>query len=330
MDDDRIVIPFLTYEKQLEKLKNEKNMSINPKFNERFISLLSTYSYYEIVNRYKNLFNVNEFDIFPNYTELSIFFFTHYLQTEFHNMILKYIMHIERSFRTKLSYTIAKTHGTKESDLLNKSNYINRRVGGDHTTRPTKKQILDKIEKEINYMKKKDGTSCNYFNKKKTHIPPWISLSELKFSSTINLFGILKEKNRNEILNDFSSDLSAIKFINTLSTLREYRNRIAHYRKINIVDIQSFIPDELFSKYSINTENLYGKNDMMSIIIAIYDLLITKEFKTRFIEDIVFTLNKLNQDNMDFKIKQYNNKSFLELLELPNNALKTIHRIKNL
>ncbi len=330
MDDSRIVIPFLTYEEQLEKLKNEKNMYIQPEFNDRFISLLSTYSYYEIVNRYKNLFNVNESDIFPSYTELAVFFFTHYLQTEFHSMILKYIMHIERSFRTKLSYTIAKSYGTKEYDLLNKSNYIGRRVGGDGTTRPTKKQILDKIKKEIDYMKKRDGTSCNYFDKKNTHIPPWISLSEIKFSSTINLFGILKEKQRNEILNDFSSNLSATQFINTLSTLREYRNRIAHYRKINRDDIQSFVPDELFSKYSINTENLYSKNDMMSVIIAIYEHLITTEFRTGFIEDIIFTFNRLNKGNIDLKIELYNNKSFLNLLELPNNTLKTIHRIRNL
>lgn len=93
---------FFNYEQQLNKLKNEKQLTIsNPAYAKEVLEKLG---YYSLIGGYKNLFKhaaSGKYIYGVTFEEIvSLYYFDEELRTLF----LKYILHVERHMKSMMSY----------------------------------------------------------------------------------------------------------------------------------------------------------------------------------------------------------------------------------
>lgn len=112
---------FFNYEQQLNKLKNEKQLTIsNPAYAEEVLEKLG---YYSLIGGYKNLFKhaaSGKYIYGVTFEEIvSLYYFDEELRTLF----LKYILHVERHMKSMMSYYFCEKYGDNQNAYLNKNNY---------------------------------------------------------------------------------------------------------------------------------------------------------------------------------------------------------------
>lgn len=236
--------PFLTYEQQIAKIR-EKHIVINDiDFTKQ---ILSNCSYYNLINRYQEIFrDSNNPELFKSGTTFEEIYTTNTIDMVLANTLLKYILHIEKSLKSKLSYVVADKYGewtlpNEEKTLyygfLNRSNYSNPRQSRDN--------VLKSIYYIIEYAKADDHTkrgmrkvyvsnSLNYYVANHNHIPPWILATSLSYGTTLLWYSLLKGPDKDRIANSFIKDFSLSKaekkeyIAVSLKILKDFRNTIAH------------------------------------------------------------------------------------------------------
>ena len=94
--------PFKTYDQQIEILRS-RNIIINDiDFAKK---ALCNCSYYALINGYKNTFlSVKGSDKFIEGTKFEHLYTLYFLDTSLNQILFKYILHIERSLKSKISY----------------------------------------------------------------------------------------------------------------------------------------------------------------------------------------------------------------------------------
>ena len=101
--------PFKTYEEQIKILESRKIKISNPDFTKQ---VLSSLSYYTIINGYKNTFlSVPGSDDFVEGTTFDGLYTLHIIDSNLNSIILKYILFVERYLKTRLSYLVSQNYG---------------------------------------------------------------------------------------------------------------------------------------------------------------------------------------------------------------------------
>ena len=141
--------PFQTYDQLLINLES-KNIIIDNR--ELALRTLSNQSYYGIVNGYKNMFPTDtsgdKFTIPVKFTDL---YAVQLIDANLSSVILKYILYIEKSLKSKISYIVAQNYGvfTDETDLnnLDIDDYLNE----THYSRSTgrRKAVTRRLKEDI-------------------------------------------------------------------------------------------------------------------------------------------------------------------------------------
>lgn len=237
--------PFLTYKQLIEKIKSKGIIVDNEDF---ALQVLSNCSYYNIINRYQDYINNSQSitleKIYTLYT----------LDTALSSIVLKYILHIERSLKSKLSYVISDNYGewTESTDgthttlrgYLDRNNYSNSHNNRNSTIKSIYKTILDaKSTTNCNY--KYISSSLNHYAEHHNHIPPWVLTTSLSFGVTKQWYSILVSEDKNAITNAFiktpslNDEQKKEYLMTSLDLLREFRNAVAHGGKTS--DIQTRI-----------------------------------------------------------------------------------------
>ncbi len=222
--------PFKTYEEQIELLRT-RNLNISdPEF---AIHALDTISYYDLINRYQRYFMPNG-DSFIDGTTIEQLYSLSMFDRSIQAFILKYSMFIENIFKTKLAYTLSKDFGVDISVYLAKSKYK------ESYQNPNNVLTFDAVQLE--YLKTIDDPKIAsnptlYYREHHNHIPPWILLKNLTFSNSINLFKLLKNAQRDDVVNALLpnepdriillSDKTNF-IICALESIRVFRNAAAH------------------------------------------------------------------------------------------------------
>lgn len=109
--------PFKTYDELISIMK-ERHIDIPDK--EFAIQVLQNYSYYGIINGYKNTFlQVPNSDSFIPGTSFNELYTLHLIDTALNNTIFKYILFLEKALKSRLSYLVAEKYGvyTDPSDF---------------------------------------------------------------------------------------------------------------------------------------------------------------------------------------------------------------------
>lgn len=265
--------PFKTIDQQIALLR-QRGLIINNENNAK--EYLSTYSYYDLINGYKNLFMPNDF--FIKNLQIEYLFTFAFIDKSVQALLMKYSLMLEVKFKTNLAYVLAKNIGVHEADYLHQRFY---------KTKVNKNLLFSKVKTEINKQldlsKAKQPTK--HYLKHHNHVPPWILFKNLSLGTSINLFQCLASKNKQEVANlllpDNSISLSdKIELLITiLEGVRVFRNCAAH--NLNFIECKTpyNIPGEILYKLlpkgvlkkengSISTEDKASLRGLFGIIIS--------------------------------------------------------------
>lgn len=312
--------PFLSYEDQLERLKNiYKLKSINK---ETDLILLNTISYYDLVNGYKECFmKENKFN--EDVALIDIFIFS-VIDKKFQNILFLYSVYVENIFKTKMAHLIGKNRGVEVSEYLDKSTY--------HCSNPNREKKLEITLKDIYFVHNNSiDNPTKYYRDNHNHIPPWVLFKNVKFTTVIDLFSFLKKEEKLSIISEYSyfatdkiSDDKKIElFKNMITVVRKFRNKIAHNYKIlgttlektslNLRDISYISPYKFLSNIDIKKRR--GEKDLYAMIISLIFLLEPLFLKLLFTGDLGY-----------FNIDDH--EKYFKVCNFPNNFkenMKNIH-----
>jgi abortive infection bacteriophage resistance protein len=112
---------FLTYEQQLDKLKNGKGLTIvNPEY---AVRTLQKISYYSLIGGYKSLFKAPASGKYLYGVTFEEIVHLYYFDEQLRTIFLKYILHIEKQMKSLISYYFCDKYGENQQEYLNISNF---------------------------------------------------------------------------------------------------------------------------------------------------------------------------------------------------------------
>lgn len=255
----------------------QRGLRFNDEENAR--KILKEVPYYSLINGYKSLFLISKSDDrFSELASFELFYYAYILDINLNNIILKYLLIVEKSFKAKIAYTVAKQFGELNQNYLIVENYSNRYK--------KREDVVNKLKDAIN--KCRLYTPTFHYKQKKGYVPPWILTNDIMFGLARQWYSILPSAQKEEIANEIiNSDLTTLplqekqKFLSdTTKILNDFRNDVAHgTRTFNFACRDREIAYNFYkeahnavSRREYNTSGL-GKNDLFSVLFSITLLL---------------------------------------------------------
>ena len=236
--------PFKSFDEQIQHLIHEHNLIIHD--SNRAKKILSSISYYDLINGYKDCFMIS--DKFQGETIEDLYLFLIF-DRNIQNVLFKYSIFAENRFKTLLAYALAEKYGVSMDEYFDISHFADT---------VTAQKIINAVKTMLQSPYLED--TIKHYNDNKNHIPPWIITKAITFNDAIDLYSALKKSAKDSICDLlFEStipDNYKITFSkNALVLIRKFRNKIAHNLK--------FITYKCPQKHSIILKNLspmYGGN----------------------------------------------------------------------
>lgn len=298
--------PFKTYDEQIVHLRDDYGLIIDDENLAKY--LLSTFSYYDIINGYQECMMHN--GRFRNGITIMYLYLFHVFDKEFQNILFKKILLIENSFKTKLAYVISEHYGVSIYDYLDKSNY---KPG--YKNKISFKQLKSSILHDIGKVDKQNNLvacnvqPCKHYFDKHHHIPAWILMKNVSFDNAIALYLLLKPTAKEEVTNSLIPDNISlgdkISFLtSSLTLIRKFRNTIAHNLKfVTYSQQRSKLPYKttiaLIDEESA-TEGVNSFDDIYGCILAIFILLSDPKEQISLLKDLqkLLTSNPLDVEGL--------------------------------
>lgn len=300
--------PFLSYQQQLDKLINDKNLIINDY--EYAIMKLKSNSYFSLISGYKHLFKnhttkkYNKNTTFENIVDLYEF------DEELRTVFLKYLLKFERHLKSLISYNFSQKFGENQTAYLTNCNY----------------NYILKHQKQINefidILKDKINSKTNYIYIKHhienhNNVPLWVLINALTFGNISKMYSFSNQSLQKQISCEFNG-IKEDDLVSILSVITKFRNVCAHNERLfNYRTIQNSIPNLTIHK-ELNIPMLkfgykYGKNDLFSVVISLKYLLSKNVFNNFIIE------LKANINNYFAKSDNLLSKQILNEMGFPDN-----------
>ena len=282
-----------------EQIELLRNRNLNISDPEFATHALDTISYYDLINRYQRHFMPNG-ECFIEGTTIEQLYSLSMFDRSIQAFILKYSMFIENIFKT-FDAVQAECIKTKDNDKI--------------ANNPTL-----------------------YYRENHNHIPPWILLKNLSFSNSINLFKLLKNAQRDDVVNALLPDEpnrtipindKTNFIICTLEAIRAFRNAAAHNLDFTALrtDETRKIPPSILSKYLpggvlIKKENKRITKDEKIYLKGVYGVMLSMMvllkidyLKKQFIVDFLSVFNGI--DEGDLEIKPFLFQCYANIADMP-------------
>lgn len=243
--------PFKTLDEQLDVLER-RGLTFHDRTHAK--KLLMTYSYYDLINGYKDIFMPK--DIFkPGTRFLDLVFFA-YIDKSIQSLIIKYSLIAETKFKNHIAYVLSKNLGVHPDDYLNPK-YFKQRVNKTVFF----SSILEELKKQLDG-KRDSRYPTKYYVNQHNHVPPWILFKNISLGTAINLFKSTNSHNKAEIANMLLPQTTVntkkkIEFISiAMNQIRLFRNCTAH--NLNFVKCRTTqnIPSESLYKLLSEKEDV--------------------------------------------------------------------------
>ena len=259
-----------------------KGVSVNNK--EDALYKIKTYSYYSIINTYKDVFkNINnEYKKNVSFDEIyALFEFDKNLRSIF----LKYSLEIEMILKSLLAETISSRYGIK--DYLIKENF------DDMVNKATITESINVIEEEINKQNGKHEAVTHYIDEY-GFVPPFVLTKILTLGELSRLYAMLKQSDRQSISKNFKLSDRVLKQIIVNMTM--IRNICAHNDRLFSFHSKFRISFKYIEKnYNEKSVNIY-------MIMKCMESLLPKDQKKDFVKLINIEIKQLNSKLKSIKI----------------------------
>lgn len=322
--------PFLTYDQMVDLLEKRKIQIDDRAF---AISALQNFSYYSLVNGYKDTFlQLPGTDNFIPGTKFEELYTLHIIDVNLNNVLFKYILYVEQALKSRISYLVSESFGVF-TDIHDHSNnnpddYLYERNYSNSTNK--RSNILRKIKECA--QQPREHPSLTHYIHTKNHLPAWILTYNIPFGLTIEWYSILKQDDKNTICSQFlNNDNLTIEqrkefFVQGLKLLREYRNKIAHGNRTFSIMSLPILPKVATLCYSYNqlsnTEYRQGcgQCDLFAVFLVILTLLNDNYLLSNFHLDCTYVFSP-------YSSLQFNGKTIFEVFGLPNNIIERMQNI---
>lgn len=275
---------FKTYEEQLNILISKGLIVDNDT-----LKILRKNNYYFLINRYKNVFiepNVkpNVFKKGTHFNEIvSLYDFDRNLRI----ILLKYIITIENTLKSIISYEFSKKYDYKYLDITSYDNlnFDEKRV---IELKGFFKSIKNVIKNSLKHEK-----HLKYYKENYDDIPLWIVINNLSLGMLISFYSYMKKEDKENVSSEFS--ISSTELYNFLQVLLHFRNYSAHNQRI--FDEKSKVAINKNKYHELLELESSGYNDIMAVLIIFKYLLTEKDFK-----QMLFEMNE-NFDELKLNLK---------------------------
>lgn len=264
--------PFMTYEQQLTKLKDEKHILIPDEAKAK--AKLQEIGYYSLVTGYKHIFRVPGQKIYKNGTSFDEIVSLYEFDEAIRALFLRYLLHIEQHLRSLLSYYFTEKYGESQSAYSNATNYNNiakhqRGIG----------RLISELK---NLSQSKNYPYIEYQRNTYNNVPLWVLVNAMTFGSLSKMYIFLTSDLQTKVSKNFPN-VNEKQLRQYLSVLTKFRNVCAHNERLFSYRTKDSIPDtNLHRKLCIpkmGSTYTLGKCDLFAVAIAFRYLLSPDEFR---------------------------------------------------
>ena len=267
------------YKSNEELIKYLISKNVVVKNEQDAINKIEKYTYYSVVNSYKNNFKDSNNNYLPNVTFDEIFALYEF-DKNLKYIILKYALEVETVIKSLMANQISKIYGLK--DYLDINNL------DDKASLIKKENIINRINDEIDHNYNVHSAVTHY---KDTYgyIPPFVLTKILTFGVASSYYGLLKQTDRQAIAKYFKISDKLLKQI--LKNLTSIRNIAAHSDRLFCFRDKYTLSFKTIDKNYIvngNSTNLY-------MMLKVLKLILTPKLYTEMINRINKEINKLDK-----------------------------------
>lgn len=274
--------PFLTYDQQIDKLKNEKGLIIeNVNYAE---VMLKQNSYFALITGYKHLFKNKTTGKYKDGTKFEDIVALYEFDEGLRELFLKYLCQIERHIRSLMSYYFSEKYGESQNEYLDVNHY---RYTDAYIQKVNK--LVSKLSDTVNNPDSPYEYIRHYVSRNH-NVPLWVLLNTVTFGTLSKMYMFLKQDLQIKISSNFSN-INESQLAKILSILSKYRNVCAHNERLFSHKVRESIPDLLLhQKLAISkrgAQYIYGKSDLFSVVISMRYLIPREDF-LNFKKELVF------------------------------------------
>ena len=173
--------PFLSYEEQVEKLKN-KELKIE---NEDYaIQLLKNYSYFDLVSGYKEPFKRKN-GVYKANVAIEDIYALYCFDDRLRALILRYVLKIEKHIKSLISYSFCEKYGEDQSQYMNVTNFnYTDKMQGEIN------KLVNKISHLINHPK--NYIYIEYQKETYGNVPLWVMMKAITLGTVSKLYSFLQ------------------------------------------------------------------------------------------------------------------------------------------
>ena len=265
---------FLTYDQQIEKLQNEKQLTISDV--PTAIHTLEHISYYSLIGGYKNLFKhkpSGKYLYGVTFEEIVAFY---YFDEELRTLFLKYILHVERHLESLISYHFCEKFGESQSEYLNPVNFNSAKKNQKAVNRLIHSmQNCISMPSHYNYI--------SHYSKVYGNVPLWVAMNAVTFGRLSAFYQYMPNDVQVKVSKHFPgyTEKQLHQFITIIA---KCRNVCAHGERLYDFRTQDTIPDTLLhQKLSIPLKKgsyTLGKHDLFAVVLSLRYLINNDDFKS--------------------------------------------------
>lgn len=275
--------PFKTYTQLIEKLRDEKGLTISKSDEERVVCLLKKYSYFSLVSGYKTLFKGKDGKYKPGTTIDDI-----YALYEFDDTLRDVFFHaiqlVEKNIKSLLSYSFVSRYGEEQGAYLSPLNYDAHPGTTDECKR--QKEIKKLIKTFISVVTPPlDHIYIEHQWDKHRNIPLWAAVKVITFGNTSKMFSLCTSAVQSDVAKEFPG-VSANALVGMLDMLTRVRNVCAHNERLYDFTVKQSrgiqdMPVHASLGISKSKAGLYkkGKTDLFAAMICLKYLLDENDFR---------------------------------------------------
>lgn len=265
---------------------------------DKALDKIKKYSYYSIINSYKDIFKTSK-NTYKKGVSFDEIYALYKFDKNIRLIFLKYILEIETVIKSLLAETISSKYGVENYLVL--KNFDNR------VNSLKIQESIDKIKEEINKQNGKHEAVSHYISKY-GFVPPFVLVKILTLGELSRLYSILKQEDRQSISKEFKISDKLLKQI--LKNMTMVRNICAHNDRLFSFHSKFLISFKIIDKKYINED----KSTNIYMIFKSMGVLLDENKRKEFEELIINEIKRL-----ETKIKSVDINLILYLMGFPVN-----------